>query len=69
MAMEATKLQSDTTVCLTLKQSTTISAFGEDMNCSGRSQDFSLLFCLGAKANFPCLSVKGVGVENFSLKS
>ena len=71
MAIEATKEQSETTVCLTAKQSAEIPAeitVGFGINSSGRLQDVNLFRCFEDKLKFPCLSVKGTLKANFSLK-
>ena len=72
MAIEATKEQSETTVCLTKnaeRQSAEYITNGLLINSSGRAHFTNLAFCFGAKDKRPSLSENGIGNAKRSFKS
>ena len=56
IAIDATNEQSDTTVCLTLKQSTISKTRGFDINSSGLAHLDSFDDCFVESLRLPCLS-------------
>ncbi len=68
-ASDATKLQSDTTVCLILKQSIFSITLGSLLISSGLAHLDKDFFCFGERESLPCLSEKGYEKMKRSCKS
>ena len=61
--MDETNEQSDTTVCLTLKQSTISKTLGFDINPSGLAHLDNLEDCFVESLRLPCLSKLDLRIE------